>query len=329
MKHRRHGFTLVELLVVISIIALLAAILMPSLGNAREMARSAACLSNMKNIGSGLMVYQGDNRSYFPTNYNYINGESSGGGYYHWTAALNPDQYVDAVNAGKYPKYAEQFVCPSHLVGGFAPTNFTSTRIPTPPPGQASQTAGIDDRQAPRLSYTSNEIIMPRKKYSAGHDGNSTTNTANLVLVSADEIESAQHTILMAEFSSSSNCIWGSSVGGGSAYKSHRPTNGIKSDQAGGVFDGEGYQLGTKVWKLTYDEAMTAINTVLADKNAGTSAHHISYVNPNAHKTGSNYAFADGHAAKTDFQTTLDPGDYMWGRKVYSCADKPLIQDNP
>ena len=38
---------------------------------------------------------------------------------------------------------------------------------------------------------------------------------------------------------------------------------------------------------------------------------------------------ADGHAAKFTLAETLDPGNYMWGRKVYSCADKPVIQDNP
>ena len=123
--------------------------------------------------------------------------------------------------------------------------------------------------------------------------------------------------------------LYGSSVGGGSAYKSHRPTNGIKSDQSGGVFDGENYPLGTQIHKLTYDEAMTAINAVLANRDAAAGTHHISYVNPNSHKTGSNYTFADGHAAKVDFMDTLDPGNYMWGRKVYSCVDKPVIQDNP
>ena len=54
------AFTLIELLVVIAIIALLAAILFPVFAQAREKARAAQCLSNLKQIGLGLSMYRGD-----------------------------------------------------------------------------------------------------------------------------------------------------------------------------------------------------------------------------------------------------------------------------
>jgi prepilin-type N-terminal cleavage/methylation domain-containing protein len=57
---RRRGFTLIELLVVIAIIAILAAILFPVFAQAREKARQAACLSNGKQIATGLMMYAQD-----------------------------------------------------------------------------------------------------------------------------------------------------------------------------------------------------------------------------------------------------------------------------
>jgi prepilin-type N-terminal cleavage/methylation domain-containing protein/prepilin-type processing-associated H-X9-DG protein len=62
----RNGFTLIELLVVIAIIAILAAILFPVFAQAREKARQTACLSNMKQIGTGLMMYIQDSDEVYP-----------------------------------------------------------------------------------------------------------------------------------------------------------------------------------------------------------------------------------------------------------------------
>ena len=57
---RKSGFTLIELLVVIAIIAILAAILFPVFARAREKAKQTQCLSNVKQIGLGLMMYTSD-----------------------------------------------------------------------------------------------------------------------------------------------------------------------------------------------------------------------------------------------------------------------------
>jgi len=57
---KRRGFTLIELLVVIAIIAILAAILFPVFARAREKARQASCLSNVKQIALGLLMYVQD-----------------------------------------------------------------------------------------------------------------------------------------------------------------------------------------------------------------------------------------------------------------------------
>jgi prepilin-type N-terminal cleavage/methylation domain-containing protein/prepilin-type processing-associated H-X9-DG protein len=72
MRHHRtpRGFTLVELLVVIGIIALLIAILLPALNRARQQAKTAAGLSNLRQIGLGLHMYAGANQNYLPINLN-------------------------------------------------------------------------------------------------------------------------------------------------------------------------------------------------------------------------------------------------------------------
>ena len=77
-------FTLIELLVVIAIIAILAAMLLPALSAARERARTASCVSNIKNLGLGIVMYANDNEDYVPLNRN-----AGGGAAYYGKAGMD------------------------------------------------------------------------------------------------------------------------------------------------------------------------------------------------------------------------------------------------
>jgi len=65
-KPKSFGFTLVELLVVIGIIAVLIGVLLPALNKARQQSQSVACLSNMRQLGTALVLFQNEHKGYLP-----------------------------------------------------------------------------------------------------------------------------------------------------------------------------------------------------------------------------------------------------------------------
>ena len=64
---QRNGFTLIELLVVVAIIAVLVAMLLPALSRAREQAQSVACMSSLRQVGLGVILYTNANNEWYPT----------------------------------------------------------------------------------------------------------------------------------------------------------------------------------------------------------------------------------------------------------------------
>jgi len=108
---RRRGFTLIELLVVIAIIAILAAILFPVFARAREKARQSSCLSNVKQLSLGIIMYAQDYDERFP-HYRWVKEPPSS----VWidrdnSAATNRHFWVE--NIEPYLKNTEILFCPS------------------------------------------------------------------------------------------------------------------------------------------------------------------------------------------------------------------------
>lgn len=114
------GFTLVELLVVIGIIAILVGLLLPALARAREQANSVKCMANLRTIGQAIFMYAGDNNGSLPFGYTFVTEVIGNGGV----------QYSDISNptAGN-SDYTDWTMLIAHEISSLAGTNSINNQL--------------------------------------------------------------------------------------------------------------------------------------------------------------------------------------------------------
>lgn len=111
MRDKRFGFTLIELLVVIAIIAILAAILFPVFMTAKERGRQVACLSNLKELMTGIRAYCDDNNGIMPFCIQWNHVIPDWAGCYTCGVIAN----VDKGGLWKYVRNRKVYTCPSDV----------------------------------------------------------------------------------------------------------------------------------------------------------------------------------------------------------------------
>jgi prepilin-type N-terminal cleavage/methylation domain-containing protein len=303
----KKAFTLIELLVVIAIIAILAAILFPVFAQAKEAAKKTACLSNNKQIGTALQMYLGDSEDTYPPAYYYRDPNAAGSldatGIEQWTGFIQP-----------YVKNLDMFRCPTDKIGGVPPTNFIGDNRGYGSGGGVATNPNIQDNQAPRLSYTANEVLMPRPR--GGIGGVFIGQPQNVVL--STSVDNPANTIAVTEFTDYLNAISGNGPGG-VAYKSHRPSDALATNPQGtapydtsAVMDPNSiYALSSAAAKVIFDAQPTA-------PFGGGAYPHLIYINSGRHAGGDNFIFADCHAKHMRVDKTLDCGSFAWGIRAYN-----------
>jgi prepilin-type N-terminal cleavage/methylation domain-containing protein/prepilin-type processing-associated H-X9-DG protein len=347
---RASGFTLVELLVVIGIIAVLIGLLLPALARAREQANMIKCSSNLRQIGQSIAIYEADYAGALPPSNFYIGLAINNGvqtpatpvnGYVHWSSLLFNPQLAQYDPRFYTTSGWEVFQCPDLLNGGEPPAN----TYPANSDGLANEAAAINgkpviDLQAPRMSYMLNEALTPRSIFTLNFRSG---NPRYYYFVKAGSVSSSASTIMATEMWGVQSIMEASSNTGGTApvSNSRRPVSGIsvketaalgytisKADAAyslkvGGEFgwakiDDMTPDPVTKFQSLTTVPNPDTTLDFIGRNHGGRSLGNV----PGSAQSGwdlrkSNFLYIDGHVETKHVSETVYPIS-PWGAKFYS-----------
>ncbi len=287
-RHRR-GFTLVELLVVIGIIALLISVLLPALNKARRAAQTVACASNMRQVGVFMMMYHGDFKT-LPFGYWEVNTASNRR--VTWDDMMGKYLYNSKLKDGYLPSGGSDYknYWQSRAIYGQVPIlSCPSDELP-----RVNASAGDDWI---RNSYS----MVGTGQYAATGQGAGTGNklnslTPNPIHTKLTQVKDAAGTLLLVEFAATVNV-----AGAGSWYM---PAN------AKGMLDLLPYNGNTTSFNVTgslHTDNVTLINDP-------------SFADP-VFKAKNNYLFCDGHVSFLAATETFDPTDVNSGKRCWTRAE--------
>ncbi len=336
----KRAFTLIELMVVIAIIALLIAVLLPSLQAARQHAKAVQCGSNLHHVGLAMANYLYSSKGTYPASYLYPDSaegswsleqdEGKPFGYLHWSYFLYDSGQVSD----------KAFQCPLQEHGG-APRTNPGLNPDDWEAGQVDQTGDnhareLTDKQAPRMSYTANAVIMPRNKFTTQLSHGQRVN----MFVRENTVRYPGSTILATEFLNNWRAL-GVQNAGGIESKSHRPINPFY--HVGSGFNeytapprSPGYIYGTTSDQDTYGLlplAEVRDKTNILDFSSGISQinaigrHHPHADQVYSRKFGgaANFLYCDGHV---EAMTALDSvAKRQWGTRYYSISGQNEVMN--
>lgn len=280
----KKAFTLIELLVVIAIIAILAAILFPVFAQAKEAAKKTADLSNLKQLGTALVMYMGDYDDTPPqTTWNEkdpVTRVRLHSAKIHWSYTMQP-----------YVKNLDIFYSPGD----------PNPAVPRTPGCTTVAQMAADpwpftcDKQAPRLSYINSYNVIPAHDFLPVSSSVYDDAASNVVFTNRRAKRVGQMTSDFGPWKGVSGFF---GIGAGAFMKDTPCSFHVY---------GTDYRRATKA---------DADNGMINNTNDGTPTTLVR-INFTRFNGGSNYTFLDGHAKFHKLEQTLSNTSFKWGERFY------------